>query len=130
MAEQRILTEGHFTYSEIKEPSSKSRQRRRILEQSPAAIASLFLPFSPALADDDGATTNDATQQQPSEPYTRTASPSDKFKFGYTVTPPPLFVPGNKPLKTHLDEINFSPPDVRGYTLGVTVDPVRISKIQ
>lgn len=36
----------------------------------------------------------------------------------------------NKPLKTHLDEINFSPPDIRGYTLGITIDPVRLSKIQ
>ncbi len=64
------------------------------------------------------------------EAYVRTPSPNDKFKFSYTVTPPPLFEPGNKPLKTHLDEINFSIPDVRGYTLGVTVDPVRISSIK
>lgn len=69
-----------------------------------------------------------AEEQQ--QVYTRTPSPSDKFKFSYTVTPPSNFEPGNKPLKTHLDEINFSPPDVRGYTVGVTVDPVRIGSIQ
>lgn len=50
-------------------------------------------------------------------------------KFGYTITPPPSFTTSNKPLKTHLDEINFSG-DVRGYTLGVTVDPVRIKSIR
>lgn len=50
-------------------------------------------------------------------------------KFSYTVTPPPSFTASNKPLKTHLDEINFSG-DVRGYTLGVTVDPVRIKSIR
>ena len=33
--------------------------------------------------------------------------------------------------ETHLDEINFSPePTIRGYTLGITVDPVRISNIK
>eukprot|EP00804_Cyclotella_cryptica_P013724 CCRYP_018832-RA/>CCRYP_018832-RA protein AED:0.44 eAED:0.44 QI:0/-1/0/1/-1/1/1/0/183 len=51
-------------------------------------------------------------------------------KFRYTVTPPPSFAPSNKPLKTHLDEINFSPPDARGYALGITVDPVRIKSIR
>jgi len=122
------------------EGAPSSNQRRKLIQQSSsssaaAAIASLLLPFSPALASADDATTtnNDATPTppQPSEPYTRTSSPNDKFKFSYTVTPPPAFVASNKPLKTHLDEINFSPPDgPRGYTLGITVDPVRISKIQ
>ena len=76
------------------------------------------------------ATSNPAFAAEEQQVYTRTPSPSDKFKFSYTVTPPPSFEAGNKPLKTHLDEINFSPPDVRGYTVGVTVDPVRIGSIQ
>lgn len=103
-------------------PSSK--QRRKFIDQS-SAIASLLLPLplAPAIASDEAA-------PGPSEPYTRAPSPGDKFRFGYTVTPPPSFVASNKPLKTHLDEINFSPPGVRGYTLGVTVDPVRISGIR
>ncbi len=63
------------------------------------------------------------------------SSPADKFQFGYVIAPPPTFVPSNKPLKTHLDEINFSPPPsssgaTRGYTIGVTVDPVRIGGIR
>ncbi|KAL7544064.1 hypothetical protein ACHAXR_013568 [Thalassiosira sp. AJA248-18] len=103
-----------------------SENRRKIIQQSSAAIASLLLPLQPAFASDD----ETSATQQPSEPYTRTPSPNDKFKFGYTVTPPPSFVAGNKPLKTHLDEINFSPEGIRGYTLGITVDPVRIKNIQ
>lgn len=111
--------------AEINEPTGpQSTQRRNLIQQSSAAFASLLLPISPAFALDD-----DTPTQQPSEPYIRNSS-NDKFKFSYTVTPPPLFVPSNKPLKTHLDEINFSPPDIRGYTLGITIDPVRLSTIQ
>lgn len=109
-------------------PSSK--QRRKFIDQSSAAITSLLLllPLAPAIASDEAATAG-ATPGPPG-PYTRAPSPGDKFQFGYTVTPPPSFVASNKPLKTHLDEINFSPPGVRGYTVGITVDPVRISRIQ
>lgn len=96
---------------------------RRNLIQSASSIL-LFSQFS------SPSTANDETSPapQPSEPYIR--QPSSKEKFSYTITPPPSFVPGNKPLKTHLDEINFSSPDVKGYTVGVTVDPVRISSIR
>jgi hypothetical protein len=109
-----------------------NKQRRRIIQQSAASMTSLFLPLLPqqqqsALASDD--LTDKVTQRLPLDPFTRTSS-NDKFQFSYTVTPPPSFVASNKPLKTHLDEINFAPPDVRGYTLGITVDPVRISSIQ
>lgn len=108
-----------------------SKQRRHIIQQSSVTIASILLPIpTAALASDDTTDGTATASRQPSEPYTHTPSPNDKFKFSYTVTPPESFVPSNKPLKTHLDEINFSPLDIRGYTLGVTVDPVRISKIQ
>jgi len=103
------------------EEAPSSERRRKIARQSSGVVASLLLPSPPARASDDAAARR---------PYTRAPSPDDKFKFGYTVTPPPSFVPGNKPLKTHLDEINFSLPEARGYALGITVDPVRISKIR
>jgi len=115
-------------------PSQPSKQRRKIIRQSSstmihAVIAAILLPFAPPptfAAEDD-----DTSSRQRAEPYTRISSPNDKFKFSYTVTPPPTFIPGNKPLKTHLDEINFSPePSIRGYTLGITVDPVRINSIK
>lgn len=128
-----------FTGIHAKERASECleanyKQRRKFMQQSAASIASLFLPLQPqqlaALAINDLAE-EVAQHQSPSEPYTRTpVSSTDKFQFSYTVTPPPSFVASNKPLKTHLDEINFAPPDLRGYTLGITVDPVRISSIQ
>ena len=111
-------------------PLPTSKQRRTVIQQSSATLAFLLSQLAPAVASIDAVKIENGATQQPSEPYTRTPSPSDKFKFGYTVTPPPSFVASNKPLKTHLDEINFAPPDVRGYALGITVDPVRIAKIQ
>lgn len=105
------------------EPSMPISKRRKIIQHASAAIATIILPSA-------SSTNAFAADTDSVEPYTRVPSPNDKFNFSYTVTPPPDFAPGNKPLKTHLDEINFSPPDVRGYTLGITVDPVRISKIQ
>mmetsp|Transcript_15024 Transcript_15024/g.31862 ORF Transcript_15024/g.31862 Transcript_15024/m.31862 type:complete len:276 (+) Transcript_15024:38-865(+) len=119
------------SFNSVEEDPSGSNQRRKLIQQSSAAIiSSLLVPFSPAIASEEDTTTTNTQQQPSSGPYTRTPSPNDKFKFSYTITPPPAFEPGNKPLKTHLDEINFSPPGVRGYSLGITVDPVRISKIQ
>ena len=119
--------------------------RRGLLSSAAAAVAaasssSLLLPpmmAPPAFAasdDSDGTTTETAPAMRPppTEPYTRLPSPGDKFQFGYSITPPPTFVPSNKPLKTHLDEINFSPPPsgAGGYTIGVTVDPVRINSMR
>jgi len=37
---------------------------------------------------------------------------------------------GSKPLKTHLDEINFSSETVPKYQIGITVDPVRIKSLK
>jgi len=50
-------------------------------------------------------------------------------EYAYQFTPPGSFVPGNKPLKTHLDEVNFKSSNVAGYQFGLTVDPVRISSL-
>jgi len=126
------LSDNHH-YADMTESreQQQSKRRRHIIQQSSAAIASILLPIpTVALASDDITDGTATSSRQPSEPYIHTPSPNDKFKFSYTVTPPPSFVPSNKPLKTHLDEINFSPPDIRGYSLGITVDPVRISKMQ
>lgn len=105
--------------------STTSQQRRNLIKQS---MASLFLlPQLPLYSFAEETSAASSAIPQPSEPYVR--EPTPKEKFSYTVTPPPTFVPGNKPLKTHLDEINFSSPDISRYTIGITVDPVRISSI-
>lgn len=103
------------------ESLTDNNQRRMVIQQLSATTASFLVLLSPNSASSIVVT---------SEPYIRSPSLKDKFQFGYTVTPPPTFISSNKPLKTHLDEINFSPPDVRGYALGITVDPVRISSIR
>ena len=98
-------------------------QRRKFIKQSLVTVNSaLVLSSLPSFAD----TTSET--QKPSATYV--SPPNQRYSYKYTVTPPPSFTSSNKPLKTHLDEINFSDPDVRGYTLGVTVDPVRIKSIR
>lgn len=84
------------------------------------AAVSVLLPL-PALAEDGGAPPAAAT----TEPYTRRGK-----DFSYDFVPPAGFDAGNKPLKTHLDEINFSKEGVRGYQYGITVDPVRIDSLR
>ena len=111
----RVQSMGMEQNAQQTEAKDYLSRRKAIGQLSTLVLCPIMAGSTPALASD--------------EAYVRT-SPNDKFKFSYTVTPPPLFEPGNKPLKTHLDEINFSIPDVRGYTLGVTVDPVRISSIK
>lgn len=48
-------------------------------------------------------------------------------RFGYTFQPPVALSEGNKPLKTHLDEVNFF--GSNGYQIGITIDPVRIDTL-
>ena len=51
-------------------------------------------------------------------------------RFRYEFQPPQGFSgPDQKPLKTHLDEVNFQSPDFSGYQFGITVDPVRIESL-
>ena len=50
--------------------------------------------------------------------------------FCYEFQPPPDFIgPGQKPLKTHMDEVNFQSSKTLGFQIGITVDPVRISSL-
>lgn len=50
--------------------------------------------------------------------------------FSYAISPPPSFDVTNKPLKTHLEEVNFVSSSTKGYQFGVTVDPVRINSLK
>lgn len=50
--------------------------------------------------------------------------------FAYAFQPPSGFEATNKPLKTHLEEVNFMSGDTKGYQFGVTVDPVRITSLK
>jgi hypothetical protein len=50
--------------------------------------------------------------------------------FAYAFEPPSGFDVTNKPLKTHLEEVNFMSSEIKGYQFGVTVDPVRINSLK
>ena len=51
-------------------------------------------------------------------------------QFAYSIQFPSQFDgPGNKPVKTHLDEVNFQSNVWNGYQFGITIDPVRIQSL-
>ena len=49
-------------------------------------------------------------------------------QFGFTLSYPDDWVPAPKPVKTHLSESLLQSP-IRGVSLGVTVDPVKINSL-
>ena len=50
--------------------------------------------------------------------------------FSYVFEVPNEFKNNNKPLKTHLDEVNFTKEGESSYQFGITVDPVRIQSLK
>jgi len=52
---------------------------------------------------------------------------SSRTRFRFRV--PPGFKPASKLLKTHEEEINYKSPEIKGYTVGVAVDPVKIDSL-
>eukprot|EP00587_Corethron_hystrix_P013495 CAMPEP_0113316038 /NCGR_PEP_ID=MMETSP0010_2-20120614/11459_1 /TAXON_ID=216773 ORGANISM="Corethron hystrix, Strain 308" /NCGR_SAMPLE_ID=MMETSP0010_2 /ASSEMBLY_ACC=CAM_ASM_000155 /LENGTH=191 /DNA_ID=CAMNT_0000172645 /DNA_START=173 /DNA_END=748 /DNA_ORIENTATION=+ /assembly_acc=CAM_ASM_000155 len=63
------------------------------------------------------------------EPFLRTGSFRSN-KYFYSFVPPASCSLGNKPVQTHLDEINFNSKTIQGYTYGITIDPVRINSLE
>jgi non-homologous end joining protein Ku len=53
-----------------------------------------------------------------------------KDKLSYTIKIPSTCKETQKPVRTHLDEVNFVSDQVKGYQYGVTVDPVRINSLR
>jgi PsbP len=52
------------------------------------------------------------------------------FAYEFAIpTSPNSFQLSNKPVKTHLEEINVTNDQYKGYQYGITVDPVRISSL-
>jgi len=48
----------------------------------------------------------------------------------YQIDIPSSMKESSKPVKTHLDEVNFRAENTKGYQYGITVDPVRISSLK
>jgi hypothetical protein len=62
--------------------------------------------------------------------YTRQQSPNKQQQVSYSINLPSTMKETSKPVKTHLDEVNFVSETTKGYQYGVTVDPVRISSLK
>mmetsp|Transcript_25668 Transcript_25668/g.36211 ORF Transcript_25668/g.36211 Transcript_25668/m.36211 type:complete len:252 (+) Transcript_25668:95-850(+) len=93
------------------ESFSDNARRKLFVQASLFASASTTFPLASYAAD--------------SEEYRRSQK-----DFAYTFVPPPGFETTQKPVKTHLDEINFVSSSMKGYQIGVTVDPVRIKSLK
>lgn len=50
-------------------------------------------------------------------------------QFAYSLTLPVEPNPTNKPLQTHLDEVNL-PTSLKGYSYAITVDPIRLNSLK
>jgi len=62
--------------------------------------------------------------------YTRKQIVLNKKELNYQISIPSSMKEGSKPVKTHLDEVNFMSETVKRYQYGITVDPVRISSLK
>jgi hypothetical protein len=73
-------------------------------------------------------TTVASTTTEAASPFVRRTS-----DFAYAFTPPSGFTsPSQKPIKTHLDEVNFKNDDANDEAaaqFGITVDPLRIASL-
>lgn len=104
---------------EIEFISDSAFSRRNALSHFATITCAALTAPSLALADDTATTT----------PVVQPLYVKKADKFAYQFQPPPNFDAGNKPLKTHLDEINFKSTSTGGYQYGITVDPVRIASL-
>ena len=100
--------------------------RRHVLERivtmtgiaTMAAATVAASPFTPLPA-------QAADEASSSSVFTR-----ETKQFGYSVKPPSTYQQSSKPVKTHLDEINFISDTIKGCQFGITVDPVRINSLK
>lgn len=111
----------HCSKVSLKQPTEDERplspyntSRRRLLQNTASLI--LFTPPQSVLA-------SDTTSEY------KTFVRDGKDNLHYSVKLPSSWSePSNKPLKTHLDEVNFA--NNAGSNIGITVDPVRISSLK
>uniref|UniRef100_A0A7S1Z306 PsbP C-terminal domain-containing protein n=1 Tax=Ditylum brightwellii TaxID=49249 RepID=A0A7S1Z306_9STRA len=122
----RATTNNNDDTQLMKETKKNTLSRREMLPAAALlALSSTMLPSFLANA-----------AEEESSPPPPAASVATKFirqgkGYAYEFLPPAGFKEGNKPLKTHLDEVNFAKEGApRGYQYGVTVDPVRIDSLR
>lgn len=111
------------TNNEVVLGMNQQETRRSVLKSTiKTTLGGMSLSTFPSLVE---ATAE--TDELASSTFRRT---NTKLNFGYElITPPSVIKTSNKPLQTHLDEINL-PTNTKGYTYGVTVDPIRIKSLK
>ena len=107
------------------DPLSSPSSRRSILSTAAwsLVLGGAALAENPTLADA-------AEETETSFVYTRKQTVLNKKELGYQISIPSTMNEGSKPVKTHLDEVNFVSESVKRYQYGITVDPVRISSLK
>jgi hypothetical protein len=105
------------------EPLSSPTSRRCVLSAAAwsLVLGGAALTENPTLAD---------AAEEASFVYTRKQTVLNKKELGYQISIPSTLNEGSKPVKTHLDEVNFVSESVKRYQYGITVDPVRISSLK
>jgi hypothetical protein len=93
--------------------SSRRQVFQDCLQQTAALLFVVGSASSPAIADD-------------SFLFER----NQEKNVSYKIQIPPTLKQGQKPVKTHLDEVNFVSETIKGYQFGITVDPVRINSLK
>jgi hypothetical protein len=136
---QSISVLSHHAHDEERssEKDSQQQQRRQVLQRIGLSALSLpfwglattTLPARAAAADAAEITVATATARDPATAAADRTFVRRTDQYSYQFTPPPHFTPGNKPLKTHLDENNFKSADTSGFQFGITVDPVRLQSL-
>lgn len=113
--------------------------RRLMLEKVTCAV--LMIGGASSLLSSPSSADGGETAAAAASPPTTTTTASLRYKreqdlkppqqrLSYEITIPPSMKESAKPVKTHLDEVNFLSESVKGYQYGVTVDPVRITSLK
>ena len=108
-------------------PSSTSTSRRSVLSTVVTASAWSFLSLSLIVAPKN---VYAAMDDDNSSLFIRKLKVLSDKELTYQIAIPSSMKESSKPIKTHLDEVNFMSESTRGYQYGITVDPVRITSIK
>jgi len=115
------LSEASETYPSFSLTSS----RRSVLSTTVASSLSLFL-----LGATNNAYATLVVDEESDKLYIRKLKVLSDKELMYQIAIPSSMKESSKPVKTHLDEVNFRSESTKGYQYGITVDPVRISSLK
>jgi hypothetical protein len=108
-------------------PSSTSTSRRSVLSTVVTASAWSFLSSSLIVASENAYASMDDDN---SSLFIRKLKVLSDKELTYQIAIPSSMKESSKPVKTHLDEVNFMSESTKGYQYGITVDPVRITSLK